>query len=66
MGVGMMLVWLVVLVGIGSFLYRDLAGRVDTSRSGDPALEALRMAYARGELSEEEYEERRERLQMNE
>ncbi|WP_101294526.1 SHOCT domain-containing protein [Halegenticoccus soli] len=65
-GVGMMLVWLVVLVGIGYFLYRGLVGRADAGRSGDPALEALRLAYARGELSDQEYEERRERLRAGE
>jgi putative membrane protein len=32
----------------------------------DPALEELRMAYARGDLSEEEFEERRERLRQEE
>ena len=61
-GIGMMLVWLVVLVGIGYVLYRGLVGHVDTGRTIDPALKELRIAYARGELSEQEYEERRERL----
>ena len=28
----------------------------------DPALEAVRMAYARGELTDEEFGQRRERL----
>ncbi|MFB6131115.1 MAG: SHOCT domain-containing protein [Salinigranum sp.] len=65
-GIGMMLVWLVVLVGVGYFLYRGLVGRVDAGRDADPALEELRMAYARGELTDQEYEERRERLQTGE
>ncbi|WP_338042744.1 SHOCT domain-containing protein [Natronococcus amylolyticus] len=33
-----------------------------SSRRSDPALEALRVAYARGELSDEEFEKRRDRL----
>lgn len=60
--VGLTLVWLVVLVGIGYFLYRGLVGRADAGETTDRALEELRLAYARGDLSDEEYEERRERL----
>lgn len=61
-GVGMLLVWLVVLVGIGYLLYRSVVGRVEPSMTNDPALEELRLAYARGELTQEEFEERRSRL----
>lgn len=61
-GIGMMLVWLVVLVGIGYLLYRGLVGCVGPSMTADRALEELRMAYARGDLSEEEFEERRAKL----
>jgi putative membrane protein len=59
-GLGMALIWIVVLIGGGYLLYRWLAG----SRSvvSDPALEELRLAYARGDISEEEYEERRSKL----
>ena len=64
-GVGMMLVWLLVLVGISYFLYRGLIGHVNDSQT-DRALEELRIAYARGELSEQEFEERRERLRPGE
>ena len=49
-----MTIALLVLVGIGYLIYR--------SASGDPALDELRLAYARGDLSDEEYEERRDRL----
>ncbi len=59
-GIIMTLVWLAVLVGIGYLFYRWLTG---TAKVGeDPALEELRLAYARGELSEEEFETRREKL----
>lgn len=47
-GIGMMLVPLVVLVGIGYLLYRGLVDRIDGGHASDPALEELRMAYARG------------------
>ncbi|MFC6989957.1 SHOCT domain-containing protein [Haloplanus sp. GCM10025708] len=53
------LLFLVVLLGGGYVFYRRIARDVDTA---DPALEELRLAYARGELSDEEFEERRQRL----
>jgi len=62
-GIGMMLLWLVVLVGVGYLLYRGLVGGVGSSVAADPALEELRLAYARGDLSEEEFEERRAKLE---
>lgn len=58
-GVGMMLFWLVLLVGGGYIAYRWLSGSQAIS---DPALEELRVAYARGDLTEEEFEERRRKL----
>lgn len=64
-GIGMMLVWLIVLLGIGYLLYRGLAGGVRTGAVTDPALEELRLAYARGDLSEEEFERRSERLRRD-
>jgi putative membrane protein len=56
--VGAMLLPLLVLAVLGYTAYRLVAGRDD----GDAALEELRLAYARGDLSDEEYETRRERL----
>ncbi|WP_255150812.1 SHOCT domain-containing protein [Halorarius halobius] len=57
--VGTLLLPLVVL-GVGGYaLYRLLTGR---DGGGDPAVRELRMAYARGDLSDEEFDERRERL----
>ena len=60
---GWLLMWivlLVILLGGGYLLYRAV------SRPGanqhDAALEELRLAYARGELSDEEFEVRRDRL----
>lgn len=58
--IGMLLIWLLVLLGGGYLVYRWISGsRVANS---DPALEELRLAYARGEISEEEYETRRAKL----
>ncbi|MBB6646926.1 SHOCT domain-containing protein [Halobellus ruber] len=59
-----LLMWLIVLavvLGLGYLLYRGI--RRTDGRSEDVALEELRVAYARGELSDEEFETRRERLQ---
>jgi putative membrane protein len=47
-----------VLVVVGYLLYRAAAGE-----RTDPAVRELRSAYARGDISEEEYERRRERLE---
>lgn len=55
-----MLVPLILVVGVGYLLYRALRRDGGTDR----AMEELRLAYARGELSDEEFEERRDRLQQ--
>lgn len=49
-----------VVVG-GYLVYRAITGGDDTDR----ALEELRVAYARGELSDEEYERRRDALERD-
>ena len=56
----MWLVMLGIFVGGGFLVYRAIR---TSGESSDPALEELRVAYARGELSDEEFETRRERLQ---
>jgi putative membrane protein len=48
------------LVGGGYLLYRTLTA---DSEGGDTALEELRLAYARGDLSDEEFERRKETLE---
>lgn len=60
----MWLVALAVFFGIGYLLYRAVGGSPD--RRTDPAMEELRMAYARGDLTDEEFEKRRERLRREE
>ncbi|GAB7020943.1 SHOCT domain-containing protein [Halostagnicola bangensis] len=54
---------LILLVG-GSLLYRAVVSPRETEE--DPALEELRIAYARGNLSDEEFEQRRKRLEQDE
>jgi len=58
----MRLLFLVALVGGGYLVYRAVAGG---QRDADTALEELRRAYARGELTDEEYEKRRETLERD-
>ena len=62
-GIGMMLLFLVVLLGVGYFLYRGLVG--GSVLEHDRALEELRTAYARGDLTGDEFEERRQRLESD-
>lgn len=61
-GIGMMLLFLLVLVGIGYVLYRVVTR--ESFGGDDQAIEELRTAYARGELSQEEFEQRREDLEQ--
>lgn len=56
------LLFLAAIVAGGYFLYRAMTG---SGGDGDAALEELRLAYARGDLTEEEYETRRENLQRD-
>lgn len=60
-GVVVRLLGLAVVGGVGYLLYRALTG----GEESDQALEELRLAYARGDLSDEEYERRHERLQRD-
>jgi putative membrane protein len=57
------LVFLVVLLGGGTLLFRRLG---DRQASHDPAIEELRLAYARGDLTDEEFEARRNNLEGKE
>jgi len=58
-GIVMQLLLLAALVGGGYLVYRAVVGSESDS---DQALEELRLAYARGELTDEEYEQRRAKL----
>lgn len=56
-GLGMGLLWLAVLLAVGYVVYR--AAVAPGGREADPALRELRLAYARGDLTDEEFETRR-------
>jgi putative membrane protein len=59
-GAGLQLLFLALLVGAGYLGYKALRS---SGGSTDPAMEELRTAYARGELDDDEFERRRERLE---
>jgi len=61
-GIVMQLLVLTAIVGGGYLIYKAVAGSAGDS---DQALEALRLAYARGNLTHEEYEQRREVLERD-
>jgi putative membrane protein len=63
--VGMLiqLVFLLLLVGGGYLVFRRVT---ESQLSRNPAMEGLRMAYARGDLTEEEFETRRNKLERSE
>ena len=56
------LIFLLILLGGGYLVFRR-TNESQTSR--DPAMEELRTAYARGDLTDEEFESRRERLERS-
>lgn len=60
LGVVLQLLFLAAIIGGGYLIYKEVVG---TENDTDQALEELRMAYARGDLSDDEYERRRETLQ---
>ncbi|EMA10214.1 putative membrane protein [Haloarcula vallismortis] len=61
-GIVMQLLFLATLIGGGYLVYRAIT---ETTSDPDQALEELRLAYARGELTDEEYEQRREALERD-
>jgi putative membrane protein len=60
-GLATRIVVLAAVVGITYLAYRHVAGADET----DPAIEELRRAHARGDLTDEEYDQRRERLERD-
>nr|WP_238392243.1 SHOCT domain-containing protein [Halorussus amylolyticus] len=63
--VGMLvpLIFLLIVLGGGYLVFRRMS---ETQTSRNPAMEELRMAYARGDLTDEEFEARRDRLERSE
>lgn len=64
MWVGVWLVLLLVVLASAYLFVRTI--RTDRREGSDEALEALRIAYARGDVSDEEFEKRRKRLDDSE
>lgn len=60
---GMQLLFLAVIVGAGYLVYRAVTG---STTGQNRALEELRLAYARGDLTDEEFETRRDALERPE
>ncbi len=67
-GMGWMLVWGLVMIGIPVFILYAIATRIGGGGDGtsDDALSVLRQRYARGEIDDEEFETRRQQLQQME
>ncbi|GAA0642432.1 SHOCT domain-containing protein [Halorubrum ezzemoulense] len=56
-------IFLLALLGGGYLIFRRMS---ETQTSHNPAMEELRLAYARGDLTDEEFEARREKLEQSE
>ena len=54
---------LLVVVGVGYLIYRALT---ESDGGTDEAMDELRLAYARGDIDDEEYERRRKTLERDE
>ncbi|WP_411965920.1 SHOCT domain-containing protein [Haloferax sp. YSMS24] len=61
---GGMFLWPLLLVGLGLLVYYAVSDG-EQSTSSDEALDTLRERYARGELSDEEFEERKRTLERS-
>lgn len=61
-----LMAWIIIMaILIGAIILLVRAFRPDQGSQPDPAIEALRLAFARGEISEEEYTDRRESLKQD-
>lgn len=61
-GLGMILIWGLLLVAF-VFVARGIAGRNDDHTNAPSALEILKARYARGDIDEAEYRQRRTELE---
>ncbi len=62
MPIFMVLFWVLVIWAVVALLTRATSTRADSSGRIEPALEVLKKRYARGEISKEEYEEKKRDL----
>lgn len=60
-GLFMILFWVLVILGV-VFLIKLIAGGFKNERREDTALDILKKRYAKGEISKEEFEERKKEL----
>lgn len=65
LGLVMPILPLTILGVLVYILYTYSGGRPDGRQTADSSLEALRSAYARGDLSDDEFENRRDRLRRH-
>jgi len=65
MGGGFGFLWLVVLIGLVVVAVGVFQSRSQPAERSEAALETLRRRYARGELSDEEFERRRQSLRRD-
>lgn len=61
-GILMWLFWLILLVVL-VYALKDIFGSVNKSSSSDEAMEILKKRFARGEIDEAEFEQRKKQLQ---
>lgn len=65
-GFGWMILWTIILISIPvALVYLLVTRREETGRTDDDSLAVLRRRYAEGEIDEEEYENRRTKLQTD-
>ena len=62
-GGGLMWILWIILIVVLVYVLKDIGGSRGRRSADDEALEILRQRYARGEIDEQEYEQRKRELQ---
>lgn len=58
-GIVMMIFWWIIIIGSIAFVVKWLSGQKSQSTTDDSALEILKKRYARGDISKEEFENKK-------